>query len=341
MSRYLQSYIKDYERYRLMSGITVGMSVTNLVNNNIPGSVFTIIYAILLMAISNNAKKQSKNAYEFQLLNGLYKDILEEVAKSITKLELGDIEGIFTYVCYLYKNNYLSYDRNLPIINRIPIFNEEAVLASLSLNNHGVCRHKAPMLVDLYKLFDIEAYGLTGTYFQNNRIIVADDSIMNEEEIRGIIGDGEVKPEQIFKVLEEISKRIETRLNTEREFLNSLPTGNHAITQANSQDHTYLLDPTHKEFYVEADEEGRFYSNNGNYFKIVSVKKKKHLYKDHLNMKIIDKKPIMEMDEMNDIMNKYLKRIEDNQDIVEEMHSDIEPMLLLADDTYKMILQAR
>ncbi|MDE6141807.1 MAG: hypothetical protein K2G03_04310 [Bacilli bacterium] len=341
MSKNLQSYIKDYNQYRFMAGIVAGMAASNLINQNIIGAVLSAGYTFFLKKVSDNAKKQSKNAYEFQILNRFYCDILDEIAKNIKKLELGDIEGIFAYICYLYEHNYLSYDRHLPPFNQMPIFNEGAVLAALSLNNHGVCRNKAPMLVDLYKLFDIEAYGLIGTYFESQHIIFADSEILSEMEMKEIIGDEEINPAQILKLLEKVSERFEAKIEEEKEYLNSLPTGNHAITQANSKDHTYLLDPTKKDFYIDADEEGRYFSNMGNYFKIVNVKKKKNNYKDHLVMEIVDKKPIMEKAEMNDILDRRKKVIEDNQDIVEEMHKDIAPILELAEDAYKMILQAR
>ena len=341
MSRYLKSYINDYERYRYMSGIVAGMGVTNLINQNFTGMGFSIIYSLLLLWVSITAKKQSKNAYEFQILNGIYEDVLKEIATSIKKLELGDIEGIFAYINHLYENNYLSYDRHLPVLNKMPIFNEDAILAALSFNNHGVCRNKAPMLVDLYKLFDIEAYGLTGSYFENEHIIVDGEGIISEEEMKTIAENAEKNPEEIAKLLSEVTGRIFNRIEQEREALDASSTGNHAITQANSKDHTYLLDPTLQEFYMDADEDGRFYSNKGNYFKIVSAKKKRHLYKDHLKMEITDKKPMLEPKEMCDILNKKHKIITDNTDIVEEMHKNLEPLLLLADDTYKMILRAK
>ena len=198
------------------------------------------------------------------------------------------------------------------------------------------------MLVDLYKLFDIEAYGLTGTRFQNRPIILCADEIVSEEETEKIFGeDQDLDPEELVKVLTKIESRVQNKIEREREALEFLPTGNHAITQVNSKDNTYLLDPTNLEFHAEADENGRFFTNHGKYFKIVNVKKRLHLFKDHLNMEIVDKKPIMELKEMSDRMNKRSKIITDNQDIVEKMYESIEPLLQIAQETYKLILNAR
>lgn len=340
MSTNLKNYIKEYEQFRYTFGIIAGMAISNLVNNNYIGTVATITSAFIAKKISDIVKKQSKDAFEFQLLNDMYKGVLEEVANSIKKLELDDIEGIFAYVCYLYKNNYLSYDRHLPPSN-ITIFNEKAILAALSLNNHGVCRNKAPMLADLYKFFGIESYILAGTHFNNEHIIINLADRISEEEMGQIIGNSDVPPKQIFEVLRDIDKSVQAELEKERKALEYIRTGNHAITQVNSKDHTYLLDPENAEFYIEADAEGRFFSNNGDYFKIVKAKKKKNLYKERFNMEIVDKKPIMGMDEMGEIINKRLKIIKDNKDIVEEMHKEIEPILLAANDIYRLILQAQ
>lgn len=340
MSKRLESYINNYKYFHYVAGITAGITIGDGFSQNYPGMISSAVFTIIYEIISDLAKKNSSNATEFQLLNNMYKGVLEEVANSIKKLELDDIEGIFAYVCYLYKNNYLSYDRHLPPSN-ITIFNEKAILAALSLNNHGLCRNKAPMLADLYKFFDIESYILACTRFNNEHIIINLADRISEEVMGQIIANSDVPPKQIFEVLRDIDKSVQAKLEKERKALEYIRTGNHAITQVNSKDHTYLLDPENAEFYIEADAEGRFFSNNGDYFKIVKAKKKKNLYKERFNMEIVDKKPIMGMDEMGEIINKRLKIIKDNKDIVEEMHKEIEPILLAANDIYRLILQAQ
>lgn len=341
MSKSIYSYIRDYKQYRTMSAVVGGMSAANVINGNIVGFVFSALWTFYLKIMSDSQIKNLDHCYEYVLLNDMCQIIIDELAQNICKLELGNIEGIFAYVNYILKNNYLSYDRNLPPLNSMKLYNEQAILSALALNNHGVCRNEAPLLTDIYHKFNMDAHNIICSDYSESPIVVVGPDILTEEDYKQFTSDGEMNEKKILEMLELVGKRVEEKLDKEKEALDHSIYGNHAITQVNSEEYSYLLDPTRRCFYKDSDEDGRFYADNGDYIKIVSAKKRKNLYPQKMHMDFVDKKPIIPAEEMNARLEKSKKVITENVDIIDEMHRDIEPILERANEVYKLILKAR
>lgn len=341
MSKSINSYIRDYKQYRTMSAIGAGMSAANVINGNIVGFVFSALWTLYLKKMSDSQIKNLDQCYEYGLLNDMCQIIIDELAQNICKLELYNIEGIFAYVSYILENNYLSYDRHLPPLNNMKIYNEQAILSALALNNHGVCRNDAPLLTDIYHKFDIDSHNIICSDYSKPPIVVVGPDILTEEDYKQFTSDGEMNEKKILEMLELVGKRVEEKLDKEKEDLDHSIYGNHAITQVNSEEYSYLLDPTRRCFYQEADDEGRFFADNGDYIKIVSAKKRKNLYPQKMHMDFVDKKPIVPTEEMNKRLEKSRKVITENVDIIDEMHRDVEPILERADEVFQLILKAR
>ncbi len=115
----------------------------------------------------------------------------------------------------------------------------------------------------------------------------------------------------------------------------------HCINIVNSEDFSYLFDPATYQFYTTPDDEGKFYSNRGDYLKVMQNKKMKKKYKNIMTPDIVLPHPIKPPEEIAASLSKNQKHIEENIDVIEQMHKDIEPFLVAADDTYKLILLAR
>lgn len=339
MSKSIFEYKKDYRDYQNFSAIIFGMAAGCGLSQNYFASVSYIVIGIIYKKMSDFAYKNSANSFEYQLLNRIYGDVREELVKNIKTLEMSDIEGIFAYYCFILRNNYLSFNRNLPKYQVEGIFNEEAIISALVLNNHGVCRNIAPSLTDLYGDFNIESKNILCDYFEVAKEIVIDaNKYMTEEDFKNL--EGKENFEDAILELNDILKRISNEL-LETEIISEDKKSRHCINLVSDDEHSYLFDAATFQYYIDKDDEGKYRSNRGNYIKVLDSKKFKNKYKNTMTPKFAIPHPIKDADEIANELNKRQKHLKDNIDVIEQMHKDIEPLLVSAEEAYKLILQAK
>lgn len=339
MAQSLLEYKKDYLQLRRSAAVIFGMAAGCGLSQNYFGLIWTLFIGILQKKMSDNAYKRSSNCYEYQLLNGIYVSVREELVNNIKTLDMTDLEGIFAYYCHIILNNYLSYDRHLPKYHVEVLFNEEPILAALTLNNHGVCRNIAPFLTDLYHDFNIDSKNIVCDYYESIQEIIIDaNEYISKEDIKNL--EEKETLEETIQEMNNIFERIANDLK-EKGTIGRERKEHHCINLVNDKEHSYLLDASTAQFYVDKDEEGKYPSNRGDYFKVVNNRKLEKLYKSTMSTKLEIPHPLKSAEEMISDLNKRQKHIKDNADIIEQMHKDIEPMLVTAEEVYKLILQAR
>lgn len=103
-----------------------------------------------------------ENSIEYKEFKAVFKFIFEKLINTMDNLELIDVEGIYAYSLFLLDLGYLVYDQNLEY-NSISLgVNELPILAPLTLNRHGKCRHNTALLRELLKSKGKRAYILAG-----------------------------------------------------------------------------------------------------------------------------------------------------------------------------------
>ncbi|MCX4366112.1 MAG: hypothetical protein OSJ70_10130 [Bacilli bacterium] len=339
MAKTIFEYKDDYNLFNKLSILIAGMALENGISGNYISMIFTAIMAIIQKKMANAAYKNSAFSIEYQYLNNLTACIREELVKNIQELDMANIEGIFAYYCFVLKNKYLSHNRDIPKYPIEGLFNEDAILAALTLNNHGVCRNIAPFLTDLYHDFNIDSQNVLCDYFKTAReIVINADQYITEDDIANLESKQNLEEsiEEINNILDRITKDL-----IEKGMIGQDTITHHCINIVNSEDFSYLFDPATYQFYTTPDDEGKFYSNRGDYLKVMQNKKMKKKYKNIMTPDIVLPHPIKPPEEIAASLSKNQKHIEENIDVIEQMHKDIEPFLVAADDTYKLILLAR
>lgn len=339
MAKSIMQYKSEYNQFKINSCISMGMASACGVSHNYPGMLFTGCLTLFQLGLMQYSYVTSKYAKEYKALNSFYKSVREELVKNIKTLEQGDIPGIFSYLCFILHKNILSYDRHLPRYHVEGIFNEASILAALTLNGHGVCRNIAPALSDLYRDFSIDSTNVMCDHYEVQRIIeINADDYLTEEDYHNIERQKsfEEKIYEINRIFEKVAKRLE-----EQGIIKKDRRQRHCINLVNDSEYSYLLDASTYQYYADKDEDGKYYSNMGNYFRVVNDIGYKNPYKNTIKPKLEIPHPIMPDEEFSEEISKRREILEENIDIIEQMHKDIEPMLFNAEETYKLILHAK
>lgn len=120
-----------------------------------PNQYLGLIPLIELKCIFEYVEAQ-KSTYEYKNLNRIYDKIVFNTKNLISLIENDNPVSIFATYNYLYKNGYLSYNKNFN-------FDDKNVIDMMNLpgidlfRGKGVCRSISPVLTDIYKKFGYNA----------------------------------------------------------------------------------------------------------------------------------------------------------------------------------------
>ncbi len=244
-----------------------------------------------------------KNCKEYQELRQIYQEIKSAILKIKDQYGFKHVEEIFAYFVFLINNNYLYYDAQANIthnLQKIPA--EKSILAALTLNHHGCCRHKAHALADIYTDSAIAASVVPG-YLAS----AADQDTIEFAQSLGLPG--------------------------------ILKGSGHAVTIVNEGGKTYLLDPEFDEFYIKKGD-NVYMSNNQNRFIKYSKKLTRDYYKIASYYKPIPTlDEDLDAKRINALIDESLKTILNNIDLVNTFYHDIQDKLGAAEETYQRILR--
>ena len=157
---------------------------------------------------------------EYKELKKLDKEIVSNTAYIIDYIGNNNPIGIFASYIYLYRQGYLSYNKNFVYDNDMKDF---AGLLSVDVyRGKGVCRSVASLLTSLYKEFGYNA-----------RTLVVN---ANKESIRNNL--------HLSNVSLQKSDKGNAFAGKIAKLTNFIPTPNHAITLVDDGKNSYKLDPT-------------------------------------------------------------------------------------------------
>ena len=157
---------------------------------------------------------------EYKELKKLDKEIVSNTAYIIDYIGNNNPIGIFASYIYLYRQGYLSYNKNFVYDNDMKDF---AGLLSVDVyRGKGVCRSIASLLTSLYKEFGYNA-----------RTLVVN---ANKESIRNNL--------HLSNVSLQKSDKGNAFAGKIAKLTNFIPTPNHAITLVDDGKNSYKLDPT-------------------------------------------------------------------------------------------------
>lgn len=97
-----------------------------------------------------------KSTYEYKNLNKIYDEIVLNTKNLISIIENNNPVSIFVTYNYLYKNGYLSYNKNFNFDDK-NVINIMNLLGIDLFRGKGICRTISPLLTDIYKKFGYNA----------------------------------------------------------------------------------------------------------------------------------------------------------------------------------------
>lgn len=157
---------------------------------------------------------------EYKKLKELDKKIVSNTAYLIDYIGNNNPIGIFASYVYLYRQGYLSYDKNFVYDNDMKDF---AGLLSVDVyRGKGVCRSIASLLTSLYKNFGYNARTLM--------VNANKESIKNNLHLSSVSLQKTDKGNKFAKIIGKST--------------NFIPIPNHAITLVDDGKNSYKLDPT-------------------------------------------------------------------------------------------------
>lgn len=347
MPKNLHTYIKDYNREKFLSAISIGISINALLSGNFVGSPIVILYALYMNLVAKNEKINCRNSAEYQTLNMCYEKVKHEIVKNIKEFGFNDVEGLFAYFTHLRVNNYLAHQTDLPYYYLESIFGEEQIIKALILNNHGVCRNYCPAFADICASFNIDCKSVIVDHFKTSQeLVIRAEDFLTEEDYKKleVMHDlnAETDMDAFIKKHAEVLEEVFGRITKELDDLGYFDVNHkqkHCINVATDENNSYLLDPSLNQFYIDKNEEGNYLSNQGNYFRVIS-KRFINKYPHYMSKKLEIPKPLKTPEEMVEKLNERTETIKDNIDLMHKMYKEIQPVLEDADEVYKYILQA-
>ena len=287
--------------------------------------------------LSMNRKMLNTDVRE---LRKIYDEFIKKYNELNKMFNLKDPYELQVLYSYLYKNGYLSKDKEFEFKNRkqkdIPnIYGAEII------NGKGVCRHIAAMFSDILNDYGILSSELAvHIYFYYVDAVESKDGDMSKEDLEKWAHENIVDEDNLKVFLWDIKKYegngyIATIDDYSRIHLLSRLIGNHAISYANYDGKSYFLDPTQDNFYRRSDKDGSLY----NLFNKVDIKGREIYYDSERFKKSIElissNLPTISKEEEKDIKYRTNKLIEENTDIFEhfyeenkELYGDISSKLL-------------
>lgn len=266
---------------------------------------------------------------DVQELRSLYDDFIKKYNELNKLLGLKDPYEIQLVYQYLYKNGYLSKDKNFEFNNR-KHKDISYILGTEVINGSGVCRHIASLLSDI-----LNDYGILSTRLGVNThyyyIDLKEKGNMSKEEVEAWARENIVDEDRLSLFLYSLSKtdgqsyKVECVDYTKLHPISKL-IGNHAITYANYDGKSYYLDPTQDSFYRRSDKNGSLYD----FFNQVDIKNggveyDKERYKKCIKL-INEGLPSISFEEQKEIENRTNELIISSNNLFEEFYKDNEEL---------------
>ena len=164
--------------------------------------------------------KTSMITKEYKELNLLYSEVLSRTADLVEECEFNDPIEVFAFFVYLYRNGYLSVDREFVYDTKLIDFpNMQGIDV---VRGKGVCRSISSMLSDLY--YEL-GYDVT-----NLMVYATKDSVKKQIKLCDTPLRKSVESKKFVDFVVAITSKLEL--------------GNHQITMVNDNGKSYILDPT-------------------------------------------------------------------------------------------------
>lgn len=277
---------------------------------------------------------------EFKRLKMIYQYVLDELVKLSNKMEIKSPIAIYTLYNFLYNNDkFTTLDYNARVTSRF----DKYMLGELCLNNHGVCRHIAKMLMDLYHRMGYESSVGVCAQLHSKAVMRPSESINQEDvkkmfeelkaSIQGTEKDMLPDPSQVL-VLPPIEIIEEEVPLTRRE----KKYGNHAITLVNDANNTYYLDAYNSGIYVTNPDDPTQMIDES-HRKIVMKPKGTKLYLNRAGISPIETKPERPLEEMYEEACTVGDNIVENLDTIDNFYDEIKPPLEEAEEIIRLILK--
>ena len=279
-----------------------------------------------------------QKSQEYRRFKEIYKEIMDEYSKLNVSYNLKTPTEIYALFDIVYKSGFLSIASDGKC--RMTKYDND-LMKELTLNNHGVCRHVATMLTDVY----------TRLGYTASPIVVATPEM--KEEVKEVEIPAEVKEQmeklqQMFQIEinghkvtpDEIkigeAKMFETRLIPQPITDKQVKYGNHAITRVNSNGYSFNFDPMKRAIYIPG--EGDYFISDDKEQIRFSPKGTKR-FNDKLGIKTQEQLDTLPMEEQFESVCVTQERIIEHQDDLKDFRNTILPKLEESEEMYKLILK--
>lgn len=262
----------------------------------------------------------------------LYNEFLNNYNKLNKMFDFNDPTQVYTLYTYLYKNGFLSKDKQFVFDNERKYNNITACMGCDVINGSGVCRNISAMLVDILNNYGMSSLNL-GVY-QNGYFVAYDKSLLKGytkeeliEQAKKLIVD-EDRLDIVIKEINEFEEPVHKKilLCDDLDFLNPTKlTGNHAITFTYHNGKKYFMDPTQETTYRMSMRDKALYDKYER-LKIKSSTSKflshdKNCYKE-IGGKIFEDVPMISREEEKQIILGVRDIIKNNGDLLESFYSE-------------------
>ena len=307
-------------------------SLLSLVPITIFGPRFSNLGVLLVEFVSLFGKYQfTKNLYkcdEYKRLNEVYDEILNNLVELANEFGLKNPLEILVFFRILISNGYLSYDRYCDIRMKKNLANEDIIMGSISLNNHGVCRHIGTMVDDFSHKMNYDAQKVLGHRF-NPSIILEEDFIPMDFLFKLL--RGEMDSEELDEFLKKLANKTDEQIllmldNTDLQ-------SNHLLNLINYEGNSYYIDATLDSFLLPYNDKEVLISNNGSYFRAQMSPLERRVWE----IEPIKRLPSLSLDEQKNIYNKCFDILFDNLDMFEKFNASNKDILEYAEHLYSIL----
>lgn len=338
-------HIEDTRKIEKIAGYStigsyIGWLITIATTSGLYHIPFLIAYTASIVT-KEYAKNLTLKTEECKRFRECYKIIMDEFIKMNNRYELKSPLEVWSLFDIVKAADLLSI-RNVRQ-NIITSFDYE-LIKEQALNGHGVCRHTAMMLDDIYKRLGFEASPMVVAipkYKEVTTEVEIPDEVKQmmefmQQTIQIEINGEKISPEEmqigeakmmkVEKVAQPITK-------------SQIKHGNHVINRVNFDGLTYTLDSENRNIYVPNGEVNGYFNESGQSIIYSHKGTKKFLSRNNLTE--ATDYPSLPLVDQIDTIGKTQDRIMDNKELLEEFEKAVTEPLKEAEDLYQLILRKR
>lgn len=186
-------------------------------------------------------KYMSVTDEDIKIMKNIYEDILLNFTKMAKTIDIDNSIEVFIIFFFMKENGFFSFDKDNNHVLKLSRYKDSALDGLLSLNGHGVCRHNALFLHNLYTKLGFTSDISTGS-LNKGPISLIDDFILEYGY------SDKYTTAELNKIF--ITKYIKTGLIPKILYKSKNKYTNHAITRVNFNDSTILTDPTNGSIFI-------------------------------------------------------------------------------------------